>query len=71
MKHMDETGFRICGKTQWLPIASTIWLTVYRVCARRGGLPAHVTGIVLHDHWKSYYTMTGALHALCNAHHPR
>jgi hypothetical protein len=28
-----------------------------------------VTGIVVHDHWKPYYLMTGVLHALCNAHH--
>src|SRR5208337_504206 len=33
VKHMDETGFRIGGKTQWLHIASTIWLTFYRVSA--------------------------------------
>jgi len=71
VKHMDETGFRIGGKTQWLHIASTIWLTFYRVSAKRGSLLANVTGIVVHDHWKPYYTMTGVLHALCNAHHLR
>jgi transposase len=27
VKHMDETGFRIGGKTQWLHIASTVLLT--------------------------------------------
>ena len=74
---MDETGFRILGssprsgKTQWLHIASTIWLTFYRVSPKRGSLLAHVTGIVVHDHWKPYYTLKGVLHALCNAHHPR
>ena len=42
VKHMDETGFRILGsrprtgKTQWLHIASTIWLTFYHVSPRRG-----------------------------------
>jgi transposase len=71
VKHMDETGFRIGGKTQWLHVACTSWLTFYRVCARRGSLLANVTGIVVHDHWKPYYTMPGVLHALCNAHHLR
>jgi transposase len=31
VKHMDETGFRIGGKTQWLNIASTLLLTFYRI----------------------------------------
>jgi transposase len=51
VKHMDETGFRIGGKTQWLHIASTVWLTFYRTAAKRGSLLANVTGIVVHDHW--------------------
>src|SRR5471030_1990975 len=71
VKHMDETGFRIGGKTQWLHIASTIWLTFYRMSPKRGSLPENVTGVVVHDHWKPYYTLKGVLHALCNAHHLR
>ena len=71
VKHLDETGFRIGGKTQWLHIASTIWLTFYRVSPQRGSLLAHVTGIIVHDHWKPYYTLNGVRHALCNAHHLR
>jgi transposase len=71
VKHLDETGLRIGGKTQWLHVASTVLLTFYRVSARRGSLPADLTGIVVHDHWKPYYTLTGVLHALCNAHHLR
>ena len=71
VKHMDETGFRIGGKTQWLHVASTALLTFYRVGAKRGSLLANVAGIVVHDHWKPYYTMQGVLHALCNAHHLR
>jgi transposase len=71
VKHMDETGFRIGGKTRWLHIASTAWLTFYRTAPKRGSLLANVTGSVVHDHWMPYYTMTGVLHALCNAHHLR
>ena len=52
-------------------MASTALLTFYRVCAKRGSLLANVAGIVVHDHWKPYYTMQGVLHALCNAHHLR
>src|SRR5271157_5849105 len=47
VKHMDETGFRIGGKTQWLHVASTALLTFYRVCAKRGSLLANVAGIVV------------------------
>src|ERR1700694_397360 len=71
VKHRDETGFRIGGRTQWLHIASTALLTVYRVCAQRGSVWDNVIGIAVHDHWKPYYTMKGVLHALCNAHHLR
>src|ERR1035437_6387697 len=67
VKHMDETGFRIGAKTEWLDVASTALLTFYRVCAKRGSLLANVAGIIVHDHWKPYYTMQGVLHALCNA----
>src|SRR5437660_9624800 len=59
VKHMDETGFRVGGKTQWLHVASTALLTFYRVCAKRGSLLANVVGIVVHDHWKPYYTIEG------------
>jgi hypothetical protein len=34
--------------------ASTIWLTFYRVSARRGSILATVTGIVVHDHWTAF-----------------
>jgi transposase len=71
VKHLDETGFRIGGKTQWLHIASTLLLTFYRISTRRGSLLANLAGVVVHDHWKPYYTLKGVLHALCNAHHLR
>jgi transposase len=71
VKHLDETGFRIGGTTQWLHVASTALLSFYRVSPRRGSLLEGVRGIVVHDHWKPYYTLEGVLHALCNAHHLR
>jgi transposase len=70
VKHLDETGFRIAGKTRWLHIACTKLLTCYRIGAR-GSLLEGLVGIVVHDHWKPYYTLAGVLHALCNAHHLR
>lgn len=72
VRHLDETGLRVCGQTQWLHVASTPWLTHYRVSARRGELPSMLTdGIVVHDHFKPYFSLKGVGHALCNAHHLR
>ena len=71
VKHMDETGYRVGGLTQWLHVAATVLLTFYRTSAKRGALLADVIGIIVHDHWKPYFTMPGVLHALCNAHHLR
>jgi transposase len=71
VKHLDETGLRIGGETQWLHIAATVLLTFYRIASKRGAMPENLTGIALHDHWKPYYTLEGIRHALCNAHHLR
>jgi transposase len=62
---------RIGGRTQGLHIFSTALLTFYRISSKRGSLLSGVTGIVVHDHWKPYYTMKGVLHALCTADHLR
>ena len=70
-KHLDETGFRIGGKTQWLHVISTRWLTFYRTSPRRGSLLEGLRGILVHDHWKPYFTVRDVLHSLCNAHHLR
>jgi transposase len=72
VRHLDETGFRIGGKTQWLHTASTNALTSYRVSAKRGALPKGlIGGVIVHDHFKPYYTLPHVAHALCNAHHLR
>ena len=72
VRHLDETGFRIGGKTQWLHTASTSGLTSYRVSQKRGDVPTTmVNGVIVHDHFKSYFSLPGVEHALCNAHHLR
>lgn len=71
VKHLDETGFRLGGLTQWLHMASTWLLTCYRTSRKRGELWGAIAGIVIHDHWHPYFTMPGILHGLCNAHHLR
>ena len=71
VKHLDETGFRIRGKTQWLHVIGTRWLTSYRTSARRGEMPSGLKGCLVHDHWGPYFTLPGVVHAMCNAHHLR
>jgi len=72
VRHLDETGFRIAGKTQWLHTASTAALTHYRVSEKRGALLTTLQGgVIVHDHFKPYYTLPNVEHALCNAHHLR
>lgn len=74
--HLDETGFRIGGKTQWLHVAATGQATWYRTAAKRNDLEplAGIGGTVIHDHWKPYYAaecLQSNAHGLCNAHHLR
>ena len=73
VKHLDETGFRVAGKTQWLHSVSTETMTWYRIATKRKDLEPlmGIKGIVVHDHWKPYYQLENVLHQLCNAHHLR
>ena len=71
----DETGINIGGKGRWLHSASTAaWALFYPHEARGregmdagGVLPAY-KGVLVHDHWKSYYGYTDCRHAMCGAH---
>lgn len=74
VKHLDETGFWVGSKPQWLHVAGTPGvdgLVHYRVSPKRGDVLAQAAHIVVHDHWTSYFQMSGVTHALCNAHHLR
>ena len=65
---LDETGFRVAGKGQWLHTASTAALTSYRVSAKRGDLPKGFRGgVIVHDHFKPYYAMPGGVRHAAHA----
>ena len=70
VKHLDETGFRACGETQWLHAVCTELLSFFRI-GRRGEVPMDLSGCAVHDHWGPYFGIEGVDHALCNAHHLR
>ncbi len=67
LKHMDETGLRVNKDLLWLHVVCTPTLTHYRV-GKRGEMLSGVSGIVVHDFYKSYYTLEGVTHVLCGAH---
>lgn len=71
LKHLDETGYRINGKTQWLHVMSNEMGTYYRPSHKRGSMFEYLRGTIIHDHFRSYYKLKDVLHALCNAHHLR
>lgn len=72
--HVDETGQRVAGRTEWVHVISTAWLTFYAHHAKRGreaidaiGLLIGFAGRRVHDAWAPYLNLPG-LYALCNAH---
>lgn len=73
----DETGMRVDGSLWWLHIMRDEQWTLYYLSERRGceamdamGILLTFAGVLVHDHWKSYFTYA-AVHVLCNAHHLR
>ena len=69
VRHLDETGFRIAGKLQWLHTTSSLAFTFYRAGEKRGAIPEHLKGgVVVHDHFLPYRRMDAVDHAYCNAH---
>lgn len=76
--HSDETGINIKGKSHWLHAALNAKWTLFMPHIKRGkeamdamGILPEFTGVLIHDHWKSYFRYIQCLHALCNAHHLR
>ncbi len=69
VRHLDETGFRIAGKLQWLHTTSSQAFTFYRADEKRGAIPEDLQGgVVVHDHFLPYRRLDTVTHAFCNAH---
>lgn len=78
LANCDETGVNISGNKQWIHTVGNDRLTHFAIHAKRGrkateaiGILPKFKGIMVHDHWKSYFTYKDSQHALCNAHHLR
>jgi transposase len=76
--NLDETGINIESKRVWLHTTSTPSFTYYVPHKNRGltamesiGILNNTKAVLVHDHWKPYYSYTNHTHALCNAHHLR
>jgi transposase len=75
--HGDETGINIGGKLNWLHTICNPDVTLFFPDEKRGqeamdrmGILPHFNGVIMHDHWKSYFAYD-CVHCLCNAHHYR
>jgi transposase len=76
--NLDETGINVLGKRAWIHSASSELYTFYLADEKRGRnamdkmeIIPNTNAVLVHDHWKPYYSYEGKTHALCNAHHGR
>ena len=71
---MDETGWKVGGRLQWLHVAVSTQVTVYAILPGRGYeqsvaiLGAEYDGFLVHDGWAPYYRFALAFHQSCLAH---
>jgi transposase len=71
---MDETGWKVGGRLQWLHVAVSAQVTVYAILPGRGYeqaitiLGAAYDGFLVHDGWAPYYRFQFAFHQSCLAH---
>jgi transposase len=71
---MDETGWKVGGRLQWLHVAVSAQVTVYAILPGRGYeqsvaiLGAAYDGFLIHDGWAPYYRFRFACHQSCLAH---
>ena len=71
---MDETGWKVGGRLQWLHVAVSAQVTVYAILPGRGYeqsvviLGTEYDGFLIHDGWAPYYRFPLAFHQSCLAH---
>ena len=72
---VDETGVRINGKLNWVNVYANDQFTLFEHSRKRGAhcddtgsILAFFTGLLVHDHFKSYYKNKLATHSECNQH---
>jgi len=68
VKHLDETGYRIAGKTRRLHVLRSKSLGHLRLGTGRGDIPAGLEGTAIHDFWAPYLAIETVRHGFCNAH---
>jgi transposase len=75
MLNVDETGVRVNGNLTWMQIISNENYSLYGRSLKRGSLNDVMnslimlfTGVLVHDHLKSYYGFNHLSHAECNVH---
>jgi transposase len=72
--HADETGARAAGKTRYLHVACTGFLTVMHASDRTtagidaGGILPGYRGVLVRDGYSGYQHLEHAVHAWCGAH---
>ena len=71
---VDETGWKVGGRLQWLHVAVSAQVTVYAILPGRGYeqskviLGAEYDGFLIHDGWAPYYRFPFAFHQSCLSH---
>src|SRR2546422_739997 len=71
---VDETGWKVGGRLQWLHVAVSAEATVYAIRPGRGYeqsaviLGAGYEGFLIHDGWAPYYKFVLAFHQSCVSH---
>jgi transposase len=71
---VDETGWKVGGRLQWMHVAVSAQVTVYAILPGRGYeqsvtiLGADYDGFLVHDGWAPYYRFRSAFHQSCVSH---